>query len=158
MKCKDARELINSYIDNGLDPEKDSLLMEHISQCSRCSEELRFLMEYKKAVKEIKPVKAPAGFMTELNRRLELEKSGVLRRLFNVTLDVWRDLTFPLEAAGVIAVALLIFFLYTPLFHGTRKMSTFNEEQVATETKSGSMNEQIIEKRKLLPPAAEKKR
>ncbi|HPF04967.1 MAG TPA: zf-HC2 domain-containing protein, partial [Spirochaetota bacterium] len=114
MKCRDARELINSYIDNGLDPEKDKFLMEHVKKCSRCSEELRFLIVYRKTVKKIKPVKAPAGFMSELNKRIELEQNSLFRNYFNKTLDAWHHFTFPVEAVGVIAVALLIFFLYTP--------------------------------------------
>jgi len=158
MKCRDARELINSYIDNGLDPEKDKFLMEHVKKCSRCSEELRFLIVYRKTVKKIKPVKAPIGFMSELNKRIELEQNSLFRNYFNKTLDAWHHFTFPVEAVGVIAVALLIFFLYTPLFHDTKKISSFNEEQIFTETKSKSMDEQIKEKRRLLPPAAEKKK
>lgn len=157
MKCRDARELINSYLDNGLDPHNDKLLMEHVAGCSKCSEELRFLIAYRQAVHEIKPVKAPAGFIAELKKRIELEKNSSLRRLFYTALDVWHHFTFPVEAVGVIAVALLIFFLYTPLFHGVKKITTYNEEQVVTETKTKSIEEQIIEKRKLLPPAAEKK-
>lgn len=155
MKCRDARELINSYIDNGLDPEKDKFLMQHIEKCGRCGEELRFLIAYRKTVKKIKPVKAPAGFITELNKRLALEKKSVLRNYFNRALDVWQHFTFPMEAVGVIAVALLIFFLYTPLFHGVKKSATYNEEQVITGTKS--LDEQIKERRKLLPPAEKKK-
>jgi len=158
MKCRDARELINSYIDNGLDPEKDKFLMEHVKKCSRCSEELRFLIVYRKTVKKIKPLKAPSGFMSELNKRIELEQKSLFRNYFNKTLDAWHHFTFPVEAVGVIAVALLIFFLYTPLFHNTKKISSFNEDQVFTETKSKSMDEQIKEKRRLLPPAAEKKK
>jgi hypothetical protein len=156
MKCRDARELINSYIDNGLDPEKDKFLMQHIEKCSRCGEELRFLIAYRKTVKKIKPVKAPAGFVTELNKRLALEKKSVLRNYFDKALDVWQHFTFPIEAVGVIAVALLIFFLYTPLFHGVKKSANYNEEQVITGTKS--LDEQIKERRKLLPPAEKKKK
>lgn len=157
MKCRDARELINSYLDNGLDPEKDKFLMGHVEQCHRCREELRFIIAYRKTVKEIRPVKAPAGFMAALNKRLELENKTGIRTLVNKALDAWNNFTLPLEALGVAAVALLIFFLYTPLFHGTKKISTFNEDQVVTETQSKSIDEQIIEKRKLLPPDIKKK-
>jgi len=157
MKCRDARELLNSYLDNGLDPHNDKLLMDHFEKCSSCREELEFLLEYRKTVKEIKPVKAPAGFMEELRIRLEKEKKSPIRTLFHKTADIWHNFTFPIEAIGVAAVALLIFFLYTPLFHGTKKISTFNEEQVATDIRPKSINEQINEKRKLLPPAADKK-
>ncbi len=147
MKCRDARELINSYIDNGLDPKKDKFLMEHVEKCHRCSEELRFLIEYRKTVEKIRPVKAPDYFMTEMHKRLAFEERGTIRRIFHEAADAWRRFTFPLEAAGVIAVALLIFFLYTPLFHGLKKMTTYKEEQLVT----GSRTEQAAEKRKLLP-------
>lgn len=154
MKCRDAREIINSYIDNGLDPEKDKMLMEHVAKCHRCSEELRFLIEYKKTVKEIRPVKAPANFMEELNKRLESEERGRFSRLFHDAVTAWRRFTFPLEAAGVIAVALLIFFLYTPLFHGVKKTATWQEDESVTERAT----DRATERKGDVPPSIEKRR
>lgn len=153
MKCRDARELLNSYFDNGLDPEQDKPLMEHVDKCHKCSEELRFLAEYRKTVAGIRPVKAPDNFMSELQKRLEAEESGTIRKFFHDAVSAWKNFTFPLEAAGVIAVALLIFFLYTPLFHGVKRMATYNEEQSVTEPKA----DQAAERRKLLPQMPGKK-
>ena len=120
MKCRDARELINSYIDNGLDPKNDTCIMEHVKKCPACAREMDILLAYRDVVKGIKPVKAPHNFMAELQRRIEAERGGRFRIFLADAARAWRHFTFPYEAAGVIAVALLIFFLYTPLFRVDR--------------------------------------
>ncbi len=129
MKCRDARELLNSYIDNGLDPERDQHLMEHVKKCPKCSVELRLLMEYKKILKDIEPVKAPQNFMSALHKRLGKESASPLRRFINDSAEIWKRFRFPYEAAGVIAIAFLIFFLYTPFFHREKPTTTYREEE-----------------------------
>ncbi len=153
MKCRDARELLNSYFDNGLEPSNDKVLMEHIKNCPECSKELLFLMEYKKTLKGIKPVRAPQNFMAELRFKLEKEEAGGLKRTLDSALETLRNFTFPREAAGVIAVAVLIFFLYSPMFRGVKEMKTYREDQpVVTEPP-----ELIVEEKKAKPLSAEKK-
>lgn len=131
MKCRDARELINSYIDNGLEPEKDTFLMEHVKNCPGCGREMEILLAYRNVVKGIKPVKAPHNFMAELQRRIEAERGGRFRIFLTDAARSWMHFTFPYEAAGLIAVALLIFFLYTPLFRGDRPAETPGENRAA---------------------------
>ena len=76
MKCADAREMINSYIDNKKDPLKDPMLAEHIKSCPECRAEHEFLLKYRKVLSDIKPVHAPENFMQELHRKIELQKEG----------------------------------------------------------------------------------
>ncbi|HOP62817.1 MAG TPA: zf-HC2 domain-containing protein [Spirochaetota bacterium] len=152
MKCRDAKELLNSYFDNGLDPAKDPVLMEHIRNCPECRKELLFLAEYGKTIKEIKPVKAPQNFMAELHEKLEAKKRGRFNRDFSNALEAWRNFTFPREAAGIIAVAVLIFFLYSPMFRGGKEMKTYREDQPVIT----SPPELIIKEKKLRPLLEEK--
>lgn len=114
MKCRDCRELINAYIDNGMDPMKDSLLAEHVGRCDKCREELDFLVSWNKSVKEIKPVKAPAGFMTELRRRIEVERAHPLKRYIDKLNEFRNSLRFPVEAVALVVIGSVIFVLYRP--------------------------------------------
>ncbi|HPS59154.1 MAG TPA: zf-HC2 domain-containing protein [Spirochaetota bacterium] len=114
MKCRDAHELINAYIDNGIDPANDKLLQEHLAQCEKCRAELKFLMNYKKTLAEIKSVKAPAGFMYELRRRIESERSRPYRKYFDAAVEYIRSIHFPAEAAALVILVSIIFTLYRP--------------------------------------------
>ncbi len=127
MNCKDAREMTAAYLDNNLDPMNDILITGHMESCPGCRDEIMFLIRYRNAIKTFKPIPAPENLLSEIHRRIELEREqslknrtmGVLRRLF----DTYR---FPVEAAGVLAAVVVIFFLYKPFF--TEKgVQTFTE-------------------------------
>jgi hypothetical protein len=118
MKCRDDREMINSFLDNKIDPMKDKLLAEHIESCAQCKAELEFLLKYRKIVSEIKPVSPPENFIYELHRKIEMETAeSPLRKFFQSMTYFISSYRFPFEAAGVLAVAAVIFFLYKPFFN-----------------------------------------
>lgn len=126
MKCSNARKkIISSLLDNRTDPMKDSVLAEHIRSCPKCRAELEFLVKYKKTLSGIKPVPAPENFMDELHRRIELEKGktapAAVFSTLKKSLNAWR---LPLEAAGVTAIAVMVFFLYKPFFSDKTPVKT----------------------------------
>lgn len=114
MNCKDCRELINAYFDNGIDPANDRLLQEHLAGCEKCRAELEFLQDYKTRLAGIKPVKAPAGFMHELRRRIESERNRPLLRYYSIVSDYMRSIHFPVEAAALVVLVSIVFTLYRP--------------------------------------------
>lgn len=114
MKCRDALELIHAYIDNGIDPANDKLLQEHLDSCEKCRNELRFLQNYKSKLAAIKPVKAPAGFMYELRRRIEAEQTRPYMKYFDAAADYIRSIHFPAEAAALVVLVSIVFTLYRP--------------------------------------------
>jgi hypothetical protein len=117
MKCADARELISSHLDNKPAPMKDALLAEHIKSCPACWAELEFQLIYRRILFGIKPVPAPENFIQELHRKIELEKGGGrLKNLLHYIKNTVHRFRLPLEAAGVAAVAVTVFFLYKPFF------------------------------------------
>lgn len=160
MKCRDAREMIRSYLDNGTDPLKDKLLVEHINSCEKCRDELNFLMKYRNIMKEVKPVPPPDNFMAELHRKIELEKTEKpLKKILTAVTDFISGFNFPLEAAGVLAVAAVVFFLYKPFFHDRSPVVTseYTVTSPAGEMKGkNSENQSIIhsEKKSLPNPVA----
>ena len=114
MKCRDAHELINAYIDNGIDPANDKLLQEHLARCAKCRAELEFLINYKKNLAELKPVKAPEGFMYELRRRIEAERARPYRKYINAAADYIHSISFPVESMALLVTVSIIFTLYRP--------------------------------------------
>ena len=128
MKCRDAHELIHAYIDNGIDPANDKLLLEHLAGCEKCRAELEFLTDYKKKLAEIRPVRASAGFMQELRRRIEAENARPYLRYVSIVSDYIRSIHFPVEAAALVVLVSIVFTLYRPdkLFMG-RPPVTVNE-------------------------------
>ncbi len=120
MKCRDAHEMLNSYFDNKIDPMEDILLAEHIKSCPECKAELDFLIKYRNDLKTFKPVHAPDNFLTELHKRIDSEnESGFFSKIYNTVRVSISSFKFPLEAAGVLALAMVVFFLYRPFFNET---------------------------------------
>jgi len=119
MKCRDAIEMINSYIDNRIDPMNDKLLSEHIKSCEKCRTELDFLIRYKNIIKTVKHVSLPDNFLAQLHQKIRLENTGSpIKNFISATVTFFDNLHFPLEAAGVLALAAVVFFLYKPFFSG----------------------------------------
>jgi len=118
MKCRDAHEMLNSYFDNKIDPMKDKLLAEHIRTCPECRAEYDFMTEYRNILKTVKPVPAPDNFLSALHSRIELEtKDSIIKKVLSTIRYGINSFNFPVEAAGVLAIALMVFFLYRPFFN-----------------------------------------
>lgn len=118
MKCRDAHEMMHSYFDNKIDPMKDKNLAQHINSCPKCRAELDFLISYRNILKKVKPVPPPDNFIAELHRRIESEKSeNPVKKLIDTFKVFLSNYNFHIEAAGVLAVAALVFFLYRPFFN-----------------------------------------
>jgi len=118
MKCRDAHEMLNSYFDNKIDPMNDTLLAEHIKSCPKCRAELDFLISYRKILKTVKPVPTPDNFLDELHKRINPEtKENSFIKIYNNLRYSISSFSFPLEAAGVLALAMVVFFLYRPFFN-----------------------------------------
>ena len=130
MNCKDAREMTVAYLDNNLDPMRDILIVEHLQSCPECRAELDFIIKYRGMLKTVKPVSPPDNFLSEIRRKIELERDKNLVNRLNVKIQYLREnFRFPVEAAGVLAAAILIFFLYKPFFN-EKTNQTFPESGI----------------------------
>jgi hypothetical protein len=137
MKCRDAHEMMHSYFDNKIDPMKDKNLAEHIHSCPKCRAELDFLINYRNILKNMKPVPPPDNFLIELHRRIESEKSeNPVKRIIDILKVFLSNYNFHIEAAGVLAIAALVFFLYRPFFNEQipEKTSEYEIESPRSET------------------------
>ena len=113
MKCKDAREMIEAYIDNGIDPLSDKMLAQHINACSDCRKEFELFLKYSDSIKAIKPVKAPDDFIINLNRRIESETGGlsIVKQGLDFVMMIPR-MRFSIEAAGMAALIIIMLIVY----------------------------------------------
>lgn len=126
MKCKDAREMIEAYIDNSIDPLEDEILVEHIKSCDECRRELEAYALYSDTLKSVKPVKAPEDFAADLNRRIERELEGlsIIKRGWDFIPAIPR-MRFSMEAAGVAALVFIMLILYKPFSVMEKNYSEF---------------------------------
>lgn len=130
MKCRDAVEMINSYMDNRTDPMNDKVLAEHIRSCDKCRSELEYLIKYRNIVRTVKPVNPPESFLADLRERIEKEKkTGIIKRITAGAGHYFSGLSFPMEAAGVLAAAAVVFILYRPFFN-EKKQDMFSESAI----------------------------
>jgi hypothetical protein len=129
--------MLNSYFDNKIDPMNDRLLADHIKSCPECTTQLNFLIEYRDNLKTVKPLPAPDNFLSELHKRIDSEtKSGGFTKVFDTVKYIIGNFNFPLEAAGVLTIAMIVFFLYRPFFNETlhKKNSEFTIESPVEES------------------------
>jgi hypothetical protein len=108
MNCGDIRELLSQYVDGVLDGETKALVDEHLSTCKDCQEELASLKMLVNELGSLEPVVPPRDFLDQLHERMEQRSSfsKTLRTLF-----VPMRLKIPLEFAGAVAMAILVFSL-----------------------------------------------
>ncbi len=145
MKCRDAHEMLNSYFDNRIDPMKDTLLAEHINSCPECRAELDFLIKYRSIIKTVKPVPAPDNFLSEIHRKIKSEtRENSFIKIFNNFRYSISTFSFPLEAAGVLALAMVVFFLYRPFFN--ERVPEMSSESAIQSPREESTSMKKIEK------------
>ena len=133
MKCRDAHEMINSYFDNNIDPMNDRHLADHIKSCPECRAELDFLNKYRDIIKTVKPVSPPDNFLSEIHRKIELDKAAnPLKKIYDAVETFLSSFRFPLEAAGVLAIAAFVFFLYKPFFNNQKVQESTSEYAVVS--------------------------
>ncbi len=159
MKCKDIRELIVSYLENGLDPETNRELQEHIKSCKDCSKELLYHKKYFTITKKLPEVPAPEGFLRELHVAIDksVKSQTLIDRLFKPFI-----IKIPLEAAGVVALTVLVFFIFQPhkLFKKPMHISMKTADHIVADSKSLDIKKKdhITDNTKLLNPTMPTKR
>jgi hypothetical protein len=113
MKCRNARALVDAYLDGALDEKTRALVEAHLETCGPCRSEFEEVRRYRDAVAGLPRVKVPDDFLGGIHDRLgeEPDRRRVRGLLFQ---PLSRKL--PLEiAAAAVAVFALVF-----VFHSVR--------------------------------------
>lgn len=106
MKCGDIKERLSEYVDDILDPETRVLVDEHLSACKDCQHTLASLKAVVSELGALDSVEPPEDFLNQLHERMEKRSRfpRILRTLF-----MPMRVKIPLEFAGAVAVAILVF-------------------------------------------------
>ncbi len=108
MKCEEIKELLSPYLENDLNTEEKESVGEHLKDCQFCKKELEELKEMLLGLREIPEVEPPPYFLEAVRTRLERPSIlvRILRKIFTPV-----HIKLPVEALGVTATVVLIFFL-----------------------------------------------
>ncbi len=106
MKCGEIKERLSEYVDDILDPETKALVDKHLSACEGCERELASLKAVVSELGALDSVEPPRDFLDQLHERIEKRSRfpKILRTLF-----LPMRVKVPLEFAGAVAVAILVF-------------------------------------------------
>lgn len=108
MRCEEIKELLSPYLENDLSTEEKESVSEHLGDCQSCKKELEGLKEMLLSLKKIPAIEPPPYFLEAV--RMRLERSSILVRILR-KIFVPVHIKVPVEALGVTATVVLIFFL-----------------------------------------------
>jgi hypothetical protein len=111
MNCNRVKDLLDAYIDNELEPEVRKAVKEHLSRCGECSEEFSSMKRYKEVMASLERKRAPEDFLKGVHQ--QLDQTSPLKQIIE-KLFIPMRIKIPLEAAGVIASAVIIILLLNP--------------------------------------------
>jgi hypothetical protein len=163
MKCSDCIELVHYYIDNSINPLKDTELAAHIETCEECKAEIEFYRTYKNIVSGDEDIEVPANYYNEISIKVTAEtNAGFVNKIqtyIRNNINMSRPLFF--QAAGAFAVVVLALVVFKPFDRSSRSFIPFNEPSSFTDSIEGekeSIETDEIEREERLKESAEKKR
>ncbi|MGV7928219.1 MAG: anti-sigma factor family protein [Spirochaetota bacterium] len=111
MKCRTVQNRLSEYIDGRLPAGLERPIEEHCASCDTCAKELAFLRAYRTRMSSLPRKAAPADFPEKLKGRLDTPepRRGIVRTLFHPA-----RVKLPIEAAGLLAAAALVFVILLP--------------------------------------------
>ncbi len=111
MKCRTVQNRLSEYIDGRLPAGLERPIEEHCASCDACAKELAFLRAYRTRMSSLPRKTSPADFLDKLNSRLDVPepRRGIVRTLFHPA-----RVKLPIEAAGLLAAAALVFVILLP--------------------------------------------
>lgn len=136
MNCDELKTRLSEYVDDVLDPETRGLADEHLAECEVCRAELASLKALVHELRSMEPVEPPKDFLKQLHARIE-DRSRFSRIL--KTLFVPMRIKIPLEFAGAVIMALLIF----SLFNIQQDMYRSDEAPLSTKQEGISIKETV---------------
>lgn len=109
MDCTNVQQLLDEYLEGALDERERKLVEEHLASCGDCTRSMAFLRAYRREMRNLRAVRAPADFLRNVHSRMRERRPfrDLLVRLFSPS-----GLKLPLELAGVTAVALAALVLF----------------------------------------------
>src|SRR5262245_47668533 len=98
MTCHEARERFSALVDEALSPSERALFDAHVSGCTECRRELERFQMTVAALRGIRPVRAPVGFV---DRVLEAARPTPWHRRLAALLFQPFRVKLPIEVAAI---------------------------------------------------------
>jgi hypothetical protein len=160
MKCSTVKNIIPDYAAGDLSAEKAALVEKHLSECASCRDELAFYRSYLVETSGMKSMRAPNDFTKRLHSKLGIKP---FRKKLLETLFLPIRSKIPLEAAGVLALSLIIFFFWRPFEPSTLHVVSESEIKPAAQpaaqipmVKNRKSDDRIASRRMKSEPAVKK--
>jgi hypothetical protein len=125
MNHNEIRHMLSEYIDGAVSPEDRTAIEEHLKTCERCSDALKELRQTVAVIRTVEELDPPA-FMTQkimAKVRVEAAKKSWFNRLFFPL-----HIKLPLEAVGVLFLAVTAVFIYQNIQPSMRTPNPLLEE------------------------------
>ncbi len=110
MNHDDVRHRLSDYIDGSLADDEKTAVEEHLKTCSRCGDALKELRQTIEHIRSIENMDPPAWMTGKIMARVRADqekKKSLFQRLF-----LPLHIKLPLEAMGVLFLAVTAFFIY----------------------------------------------
>lgn len=155
MSCQEFQINLSEYIDGVLDRKARVSIESHLKTCADCREELRALRALSDELGALEQMKTPVDFLDQVHDRIEKASplNRTLKKLFKPLY-----LKVPLEAAAVVATAVLVFSIWHTerVEIGTERAPMYLKEELGSE-KPISDTKKLLARRQPLksPPRRE---
>lgn len=80
MRCEDARERLQEYLDGQLPPAETQTVEAHLAACAACREDLALLRQVDAALATLPVLEEPAAFTAQVMARVRATRVKALRR------------------------------------------------------------------------------
>ena len=109
MNCQEVKELFSDYLDGRLAPSEVLQLEEHAKGCSACGRDLAQLRATISLMSSLGEIETSPDFLAQVNRKIDSGRNP--SRFWGWFVEPMR-IKLPLEAAALLLVSTLAFYLY----------------------------------------------
>jgi hypothetical protein len=156
MTCAEARELFSALVDEALAPSERAALDAHVAGCAECRRELERFQMTVSALRIIRPIRAPVGFV---DRVLQASRPTPWPRRLAARLFQPLRVKLPLEVAAmaVLGIGAVYVFQHTPELQQAARQEAPREvadERGRAAVEPRNVEAPKVERPKVEPPAA----
>jgi len=158
MNHNEIRHMLSEYIDGAVSPKDRTAIEEHLKTCERCSEALKELRQTVAVIRTVEELDPPAWMTQKIMAKVRVEaaKKSWFHRLFFPL-----HIKLPLEAVGVLFLAVTAVFIYQNIQPSMRTPNPLVEEYAPAqeqlpsgiEKKEEQKSTQLSRRAKKLPQA-----
>jgi len=113
MDCKKVQDRFSSLWEKELMPSEEKIVREHLSSCPECQKEFKKFEKTMHWLHSIGEVEVPDGFLTELQQKMEEQKSKTVpaEKARGRWLNIPLSLKLPAQAVAMVAIVFLVLYL-----------------------------------------------